>query len=39
MTELQLDAVRLAPSGPNVDPARGRLAAAAEILRRPGAGP
>jgi hypothetical protein len=38
MTELQLDAVRLAPRGPNVDRARGWLAAAAEILRRPGAG-
>ena len=32
MTELQLDAVRLAPSGPNVDRARVWLAAAAEIL-------
>jgi hypothetical protein len=33
MTELQLDAVRLAPSGPNVDRARAWLAAAAELLR------
>ena len=33
MTELQLDAVRLAPSGPNVDRARTWLAAGAEILR------
>ena len=33
MTELQLDAVRLAPSGPNVDRARSWLAAAAEMLR------
>jgi hypothetical protein len=33
MTELQLDAVSLAPSGPNVDRARTWLADAAEILR------
>jgi predicted nucleotidyltransferase len=33
MTELQLDTVRLAPSGPNVDRARSWLAAAADILR------
>jgi predicted nucleotidyltransferase len=33
MTELQLDAVRLAPRGPNVDRAREWLAAAAELLR------
>jgi hypothetical protein len=32
MTELQLDAVRLAPSGPNVDRARTWLARAAAIL-------
>ena len=32
MTELQLDTVRLAPSGPNVDRARTWLAAALEIL-------
>jgi predicted nucleotidyltransferase len=34
MTELQLDTVLLAPSGPNVDRARGWLAAALEALRR-----
>ena len=33
MTELQLDAVRLAPSGPNVDRARRWLAEGAELLR------
>ena len=33
MTELQLDAVRLAPSGPNVDRARTWLAAGVELLR------
>jgi predicted nucleotidyltransferase len=33
MTELQLDTVRLAPSGPNVDRAREWLAAAAVLLR------
>ena len=33
MTELQLDAVRLAPSGPNVDRARDWLAAGAALLR------
>jgi hypothetical protein len=33
MTELQLDAVRLAPSGPNVDRARGWLAEGANTLR------
>jgi hypothetical protein len=33
MTELQLDTVRLAPSGPHVDRARTWLAGAAEILR------
>jgi hypothetical protein len=32
ITELELDAVRLAPSGPNVDRARTWLAAAAELL-------
>ncbi len=32
MTELQLDAVRLAPSGPNIDRARSWLAAASDIL-------
>jgi hypothetical protein len=32
MTELQLDTVRLAPSGPNIDRARSWLAAAAEVL-------
>jgi hypothetical protein len=32
MTELQLDAVRLAPSGPNIDRARSWLAAAADVL-------
>jgi Domain of unknown function (DUF4037) len=35
MTELQLDTVRLAPSGPNVERARAWLAEAAEILRSP----
>src|SRR5206468_1093128 len=35
MTELQLETVRLAPSGPNVDRARIWLAAAAELLRVP----
>jgi hypothetical protein len=34
LTELQLDTVRLAPSGPNVDRARTWLAEAVEILRR-----
>ena len=34
MTELQLDTVLLAPSGPNVDRARTWLAEAAEVLRR-----
>jgi nucleotidyltransferase-like protein len=33
LTELQLDAVRLAPSGPNVDRARSWLAEGAELLR------
>jgi predicted nucleotidyltransferase len=33
MTELQLDAVRLAPSGPNVDRARTWLAEGIELLR------
>jgi predicted nucleotidyltransferase len=33
MTELQLDTVRLAPTGPNVDRAREWLAAGAELLR------
>ena len=33
LTELQLDAVRLAPSGPNVDRARRWLAEGAELLR------
>jgi hypothetical protein len=33
MTELQLEAVRLAPSGPNVDRARAWLAEAVEALR------
>jgi hypothetical protein len=33
MTELQLDTVLLAPSGPNVDRARAWLAEAAELLR------
>jgi hypothetical protein len=33
MTELQLEAVRMAPSGPNVDRARTWLAAGAELLR------
>jgi predicted nucleotidyltransferase len=32
MTELQLETVRLAPSGPNVDRARSWLAAAADVL-------
>ena len=32
MTELQLDTVRLAPSGPNIDRARSWLAAAADLL-------
>jgi len=32
MTELQLDTVRLAPSGPNIDRARSWLAAAADEL-------
>jgi hypothetical protein len=32
MTDLQLDVVRLAPSGPNVDRARAWLAEAAEVL-------
>lgn len=36
MTELQLDTVLLAQSGPNVDRARTWLAEAAEILRRSG---
>jgi hypothetical protein len=36
MTELQLDAVLLAPSGPNVDRARTWLAEAAELLRARG---
>lgn len=35
ITELQLDTVRLAPSGPNVDRARAWLAAGVELLRRP----
>jgi hypothetical protein len=34
MTELQLDTVRLAPSGPNVDRARSWLAAAADVLAK-----
>ena len=33
MTELQLDTVRLAPSGPNVDRARVWLAEGVELLR------
>jgi tRNA nucleotidyltransferase/poly(A) polymerase len=33
MTELQLEAVRLAPSGPNIDRARAWLADGAELLR------
>jgi hypothetical protein len=33
MTELRLETVLLAPSGPNVDRARGWLAEAAELLR------
>jgi hypothetical protein len=32
MTELQLDAVQLAPSGPNIDRARSWLAAVADVL-------
>ena len=36
MTELQLDTVLLAPSGPNVDRARTWLAEAAEVLRSGG---
>ena len=32
MTELQLDTVRLAPSGPNVDRARGWLADGLGVL-------
>jgi predicted nucleotidyltransferase len=32
MSELQLDTVRLAPSGPNIDRARSWLAAAADVL-------
>jgi hypothetical protein len=35
MTELQLETVRLAPSGPNVDRARTWLAEAMEVLREP----
>jgi Nucleotidyltransferase domain len=35
MTELQLEAVKLAPSGPNVDRARSWLAAAADVLDQP----
>ena len=35
MTELQLDTVNLAPSGPNVDRARVWLAAGIEVLREP----
>jgi hypothetical protein len=35
MTELQLDAIHLAPAGLNVDRAREWLTGAAEILRRP----
>jgi predicted nucleotidyltransferase len=35
MTELELDTVRLAPSGPNVDRARAWLAAGVELLREP----
>jgi hypothetical protein len=38
MIELQLDTVRLAPSGPNVDRARTWLAKAAEVLRSGGEG-
>ena len=34
MTELQLEAVLLAPSGPNVDRAREWLATTAELLQR-----
>jgi hypothetical protein len=33
MTELQLETVRLAPSGPNVDRARRWLAEAVELLQ------
>jgi hypothetical protein len=33
MTELERDAVKLAPSGPNIDRARNWLAEAAELLR------
>jgi hypothetical protein len=33
MTELQLDTVRLAPSGPNIDRARTWLAEGLELLR------
>jgi hypothetical protein len=33
MTELQLDTVLLAPSGPNVDRARAWLGEAAKVLR------
>lgn len=33
MTELQSDTVALAPSGPNIDRARGWLAEAAKLLR------
>jgi Domain of unknown function (DUF4037) len=36
MTELQLDTIRLAPSGPNVDRARAWLAEAADVLRAGG---
>jgi hypothetical protein len=32
MSELQLDTVQLAPSGPNIDRARSWLAAAADVL-------
>jgi predicted nucleotidyltransferase len=38
MTELQLDAVRLAPSGPNVDRARTWLAEGVDALRAPAPG-
>jgi hypothetical protein len=34
MTELQLDTVLLAPSGPHINRARGWLGAAADVLRR-----
>lgn len=37
LTELQLDAVRMAPDGPNVNRARTWLAAGAELLKEPGA--